>query len=667
VLNILLADDSMTAQNMGKKILSEAGYEVTTVSNGAAALKKISDKTPDLVILDIYMPGYTGLEVCERIKRGATTSGMPVLLSVGKLEPYREQDAAAVRADGVIIKPFEATELVTTVTNVILRASGISMDAATRAPISPAAIPAAQASPAAEPEAPPVIPVDYSAELATLESQPQDGGSAVTYGPTTTDERYLNASLPPTEPSEPTADFHPSAAIAEAPGTPIEKAAAMAAPGAVAAAEPANFAPASQTAEATSAMPFMIDELLKAEEKVPAEDHFSGPMLDVSPVEVQPDTRESPRSGDPGYVAAEDIEVIEIPAPEPQPAIDKLVGDLQPEQTAERLVMDSAVLSAGTQVTENAAAVSQVAVPEEVTADGTGVSPEELTAREVEAFLREHAAGAGAESVSTVELKSDGDVYILEGAGAIAAKPDDSTTASTELVPEANAMPAPPLHDLAAPRIAGDDRPVFEVEDEPLFALDMASAVETAAIIEEPAAQPKIEKPLVATDIAPAAVSTPTATTAAIVGAEPAVPAPAPEERPPVALEAPTAQKQEPVAQVSVTPKPEPESAPALVPSAAKSVAESTPSAAEDFMFSVPMTLEGTAAMSLRETPDRAPRAALESPDASTLGVPAHAAEAARAAAPDEAAIAGAVQRVLDRFKPQIVAEIIRELAKHKP
>ena len=60
-LKILLADDSVTAQNMGKKILSDAGFEVIAVSNGSAALKKIPDINPDLVILDIYMPGYTGL------------------------------------------------------------------------------------------------------------------------------------------------------------------------------------------------------------------------------------------------------------------------------------------------------------------------------------------------------------------------------------------------------------------------------------------------------------------------------------------------------------------------------------------------------------------------------------------------------------------------------
>jgi len=64
-LRILFADDSVTAQNMGKKILTEAGYEVVAVSNGAAAVKKIAEQKPDIIILDIYMPGYSGLEVCD--------------------------------------------------------------------------------------------------------------------------------------------------------------------------------------------------------------------------------------------------------------------------------------------------------------------------------------------------------------------------------------------------------------------------------------------------------------------------------------------------------------------------------------------------------------------------------------------------------------------------
>ena len=108
---ILLADDSVTAQNMGRKILADAGYEVITVNNGSAALKKIAELKPDLVVLDVYMPGYSGLEVCQRLKDAQETSRVPVLLTVGKLEPFKPEEAKRVRADGFIVKPFEASEL----------------------------------------------------------------------------------------------------------------------------------------------------------------------------------------------------------------------------------------------------------------------------------------------------------------------------------------------------------------------------------------------------------------------------------------------------------------------------------------------------------------------------------------------------------------------------
>ncbi|MCU1302497.1 MAG: response regulator receiver protein [Candidatus Sulfotelmatobacter sp.] len=108
---ILLADDSVTAQNMGRKILADAGYEVIAVNNGSAALKKIAELKPDLVILDVYMPGYSGLEVCQRLKESQETARIPVLLTVGKLEPFKPEEAQRVRAEGYIVKPFEASEL----------------------------------------------------------------------------------------------------------------------------------------------------------------------------------------------------------------------------------------------------------------------------------------------------------------------------------------------------------------------------------------------------------------------------------------------------------------------------------------------------------------------------------------------------------------------------
>jgi twitching motility two-component system response regulator PilH len=113
---ILLADDSVTAQNMGRKILTDAGYEVVTVNNGSAALKKVAEQKPDLIVLDVYMPGYSGLEVCQRIKETKETSRIPILLTVGKLEPFKPEEARKARADAYVVKPFEASELLVALT-----------------------------------------------------------------------------------------------------------------------------------------------------------------------------------------------------------------------------------------------------------------------------------------------------------------------------------------------------------------------------------------------------------------------------------------------------------------------------------------------------------------------------------------------------------------------
>src|SRR5438067_4813999 len=104
----------MTAQKMGKEILTTAGYEVIAVSNGAVAAKKLADK-PDIIILDVFMPGYSGLELCEKIRASMDLAKTPVLLTVGKMEPYKAEDGQKVKADGVIVKPFEATDLLAAV------------------------------------------------------------------------------------------------------------------------------------------------------------------------------------------------------------------------------------------------------------------------------------------------------------------------------------------------------------------------------------------------------------------------------------------------------------------------------------------------------------------------------------------------------------------------
>jgi CheY-like chemotaxis protein len=170
-VRILLADDSVTAQNMGKKILGEAGHEVLTVSNGAAALKKINEERPDLIILDIYMPGYTGLEVCQRVKESREISRTPVLLTVGKLEPFKKEDARRVRAEAVVIKPFEASELMAAVNKIAEYVVAHPDEPKSKLSLKQKAALAQAAVPSEEAEAPEPPPMDIEAALIAPEQR----------------------------------------------------------------------------------------------------------------------------------------------------------------------------------------------------------------------------------------------------------------------------------------------------------------------------------------------------------------------------------------------------------------------------------------------------------------------------------------------------------------
>ena len=112
---VLLADDSTHAQRMAAKILAGEGIDVVTVSNGEAAVKKLPDGNFDVVLADVFMPGRTGYEVCSFVKSSPKFGHIPVVLVVGQLEPYNPEQARTVQADAVLKKPFEATEVVKTV------------------------------------------------------------------------------------------------------------------------------------------------------------------------------------------------------------------------------------------------------------------------------------------------------------------------------------------------------------------------------------------------------------------------------------------------------------------------------------------------------------------------------------------------------------------------
>ncbi len=106
VPKILVADDNANIQKMVVLAFEERGIQVVTVGNGEAAVRRIPDLNPDLVLADIFMPVRNGYEVCEFVKKDERFAHIPVILLVGAFDPLDEKEARRVGADGVLKKPF---------------------------------------------------------------------------------------------------------------------------------------------------------------------------------------------------------------------------------------------------------------------------------------------------------------------------------------------------------------------------------------------------------------------------------------------------------------------------------------------------------------------------------------------------------------------------------
>ncbi|MGA8405790.1 MAG: response regulator [Candidatus Acidiferrales bacterium] len=103
---ILVADDNTNIQKMVTLAFQERGVEVIAVGNGEAAVRRMPDANPDLVLADVFMPVRNGYEVCEFVKKDTRFAHVPVILLVGAFDPLDEKEARRVGADGVLKKPF---------------------------------------------------------------------------------------------------------------------------------------------------------------------------------------------------------------------------------------------------------------------------------------------------------------------------------------------------------------------------------------------------------------------------------------------------------------------------------------------------------------------------------------------------------------------------------
>jgi CheY-like chemotaxis protein len=103
---ILVADDNTNIQKMVSLAFEDRGIKVVSVGNGEAAVRRIPELNPDLVLADIFMPVRNGYEVCEFVKKDQRFAHVPVILLVGAFDPLDEKEARRVGADGVLKKPF---------------------------------------------------------------------------------------------------------------------------------------------------------------------------------------------------------------------------------------------------------------------------------------------------------------------------------------------------------------------------------------------------------------------------------------------------------------------------------------------------------------------------------------------------------------------------------
>jgi len=120
---IMVVDDEPDALELIEFNLKQAGYDVVTAGDGAAALKKARSASPDLVILDIMLPEIDGFEVCKLLRRDPATAAIPILMLTARAAEIDRVLGLELGGDDYVTKPFSPRELVLRVKKILERAA----------------------------------------------------------------------------------------------------------------------------------------------------------------------------------------------------------------------------------------------------------------------------------------------------------------------------------------------------------------------------------------------------------------------------------------------------------------------------------------------------------------------------------------------------------------
>lgn len=122
--NILVVDDERDLLDLVVYNLKKSGYETLTAGDGKQALSQVSKTQPDLIILDVMMPGLSGTEVLTRLRADPATAKLPVILLTAKSEEVDQVVGLTVGADDYVTKPFSMKVLMARVESLLRRSKG---------------------------------------------------------------------------------------------------------------------------------------------------------------------------------------------------------------------------------------------------------------------------------------------------------------------------------------------------------------------------------------------------------------------------------------------------------------------------------------------------------------------------------------------------------------
>jgi DNA-binding response OmpR family regulator len=139
VARVLIIEDSADIAELIKHYLDRAGYDAVVHASGRDGLVAARQSPPDLVILDVMLPGMDGMQVCQALRAEPTTSGLPILILTARGEEADRVRGLELGADDYVTKPFSPKELVARV-GALLRRADRSLKPATQLQYGPISI-----------------------------------------------------------------------------------------------------------------------------------------------------------------------------------------------------------------------------------------------------------------------------------------------------------------------------------------------------------------------------------------------------------------------------------------------------------------------------------------------------------------------------------------------